>query len=139
MVESKGRVIKGCIVVQRKNRRCIPTASRELYQGIIKGAEDVVSVEYRDRGNSLLKATDNLTLTFAGSAVSQVITLGFKQHTVLFIYREAMQCYKCYGYEHKNVRCTAKEPVCGLCGTSEHINKDCQANTVPMRELPRRT
>jgi len=69
---------------------------------------------------NILTVTAQVILTFQGGRDPPAeVRLGLKTHGVM-IYRESVQGYRCYGFDHVQGNCKFTDPRCRRCGEMGH-------------------
>ncbi|KAG8225672.1 hypothetical protein J437_LFUL018488 [Ladona fulva] len=94
-----------------------------------KEREDVEIVVAKRKFNCQTKGKVNWIVEISRKYLDQI-----KDNNRIFIgweaykykrYVNVTRCLKCYGLGHTHLECKSKEIICGHCGESGHIYKDC--------------
>ena len=104
-----------------------PSFSESMIEETLRsyGVTSAARVKVRDPHTKVLKTTDQVILTLEGNSAPATVLLGLKQHALL-VYRDPLQCYKCYRFGHRSALCKQEKPTCRGCGDPGHLRKDCQ-------------
>jgi hypothetical protein len=88
-----------------------------------QGVAHAARVTYIDRG--VRKNSNKVMLTFESETIPKKIKLGFNAHAVTS-FREPKRCYRCLSYDHTIGECAELHRLCGQCGASDHLRKECK-------------
>lgn len=133
----------------RNQRRCVVYCPESMEYSTDDLKEELIDQGVKDLRRITRKIdgkdtpTPTIILTIEGTVVPQSVNFGWIRAQTRPYYPTPMLCYGCYSYGHPRKRCTAKEPVCGIC-SGNHVNtpdnpcrldpycKHCKNNSHPV-------
>lgn len=127
-VKVSARISGGRSTVKGKISGVHPSISEATILAALQpcGVSEAIRVKTKDPKTNIVSTSEQVILTFAGGNFPAEVRLGLKRHGVV-LYREPMQCFKCYSMDHFAANCKLLNPRCRKCGSTEHLRKDCKA------------